>query len=143
MYMDNRDDQNDLFQEIVFQAWKSYNNFEGKSEFSTWLYRIAINTAMVYLKKEKKRSSITTIHPLENLDIKQETYNEEVDADLHLMYTCIQKLNPIDKALIFYFLENYSGKQMAEQLGISEANTRVKLNRAKLRLKELIGKTKT
>lgn len=66
-----------------------------------------------------------------------------MDADLHLMYTCIQKLNPIDKALIFYFLENYSGKQTAEQLGISEANTRVKLNRAKFRLKELIEKTKT
>ena len=55
MYMDNFDDQKDLFQEITFQAWKAFPKFEGRSEFSTWLYRIALNTAITFLKSEKKR----------------------------------------------------------------------------------------
>ena len=142
MYMDNTDDQNDLFQEIVYQAWKSFSNFEGKSEFSTWLYRVAINTAMVYLKKEKQRS-IVSHDDFERLPIRQEHYDDEVDSNIRLMYTCIQQLNPVDKALIFYFLEDYSGKEIAEQMGISEVNVRVKLNRAKGKLKELIDKNKT
>lgn len=56
MYMDDYDDQKDLFQEITFQAWKAFPNFRGESEFSTWLYRIALNTAIIFLKYEKKRS---------------------------------------------------------------------------------------
>ena len=72
--------------------------------------------------------------------IKEDDYNLEDEQNLKLMYECIQKLNPIDKALIFYYLEDFSGKEMAEQMGISEANARVKLNRAKDKLKELISK---
>ena len=59
MYMDNFDDQKDLFQEITFQIWKAFPNFERRSKFSTWMYRIALNTAIVFLKSEKKRSFIT------------------------------------------------------------------------------------
>ena len=56
MYMDNSEDQNDLIQEIVFQLWKSYERFEGNSQFSTWMYRVSLNTALTYFKKEKKTS---------------------------------------------------------------------------------------
>ena len=139
MYMDNRDDQNDLFQEIVYQVWKSFPAFEGKSEFSTWLYRIALNTAIIFLKSEKKRGFIRN-DDVSVYKIKEEEYNYEDEQNLKLMYECIQQLNPIDKALIFYYLEDFSGKAMAEQMGISEGNARVKLNRAKEKLKELIHK---
>ncbi|MGZ5262219.1 MAG: RNA polymerase sigma factor [Kaistella sp.] len=138
MYMDNFDDQKDLFQEITFQVWKAYPTFEGRSEFSTWLYRIALNTAIVFLKSEKKRSFIQN-DEVENFKINQEDYSDVEELNLKKMYEAINRLNAIDKALIFYYLENYSGKQIAEQLGISEGNARVKLNRAKEKLKELIN----
>lgn len=139
MYMDNFDDQKDLFQEITFQVWKAYPSFEGRSAFSTWLYRIALNTAIVFLKSEKKRSFIQNGN-LDNFKIKSDDYNEEEEQKLKIMYAAINQLNAIDKALIFYYLEDFSGKEIALQLGISEVNARVKLNRAKDKLKEFIKK---
>ena len=138
MYMDNFDDQKDLFQEITFQVWKAYPTFEGRSAFSTWLYRIALNTAIIFLKSEKRRSFIQN-DEVENFQITQNDYNEEEELKLKKMYEAINQLNAIDKALIFYYLEDFSGKEIASQLGITEVNARVKLNRAKEKLKELIN----
>lgn len=142
MYMDNRDDQNDLYQEIVYQAWKSYSGFQKKSDFSTWLYRTALNTAIVFLRSEKKRNFIHS-QSIDNLAIHQESYNETEDKNMKLMYEAIHQLSPIDKALIFFYLEDFSGKEIANQLGLSEVNVRVKLNRAKAKLKEIITKQKS
>lgn len=138
MYMDDFDDQKDLFQEITFQVWKAYPTFEGRSEFSTWLYRIALNTAILFLKSEKRRSFIQN-NEVNNFKINQDEYDDEDEQKLKKMYEAINQLNAIDKALIFYYLENYSGKQIAEQMGISEVNARVKMNRAKEKLKQLIN----
>ncbi|KPE52671.1 RNA polymerase sigma factor [Chryseobacterium indologenes] len=142
MYMDNQDDQNDLYQEIIYQAWKSYSDFQRRSDFSTWLYRTALNTAIVFLRSEKKRSFIQN-QRVENIAIQQEPYNDTDDRNMKLMYEAIQQLSPIDKALIFYFLQDFPGKEIARQLGITEVNARVKMNRAKTKLKEIIEKKKT
>lgn len=138
MYMDDFDDQRDLFQEITYQVWKAYPTFEGRSEFSTWLYRIALNTAILFLKSEKRRSFIQN-NEVSNFKINQDEYDDEDEQKLKKMYEAINQLNAIDKALIFYYLENYSGNQIAEQMGISEVNARVKMNRAKEKLKQLIN----
>ena len=137
MYMDNSDDQKDLFQEITFQVWKAYPTFEGKSKFSTWLYRVALNTAIIFLKSEKRRSFINN-EEVENFTMQVEDYDDQDEKNISLMYKAIQQLNEIDKALIFYYLQNYSGREIAENLGISEVNARVKLNRAKDKLKNII-----
>ncbi|HAO28854.1 MAG TPA: RNA polymerase subunit sigma-70 [Chryseobacterium indologenes] len=142
MYMDNKDDQNDLYQEIIYQAWKSYGGFQKRSDFSTWLYRTALNTAIVFLRSEKKRSFIQNQN-VDGLSSQQEPYNDTDDVNMKLMYEAIHQLSPIDKALIFFFLEDFPGKEMACQLGISEVNARVKLKRAKARLKEIIVKQRT
>ncbi|PTT77881.1 MULTISPECIES: RNA polymerase sigma factor [unclassified Chryseobacterium] len=139
MYMDNPDDQNDLYQEIIYQAWKSYSDFQKKSEFSTWLHRTALNTAIVFLRSEKKRSFIQN-QSIENLRVQQESYNDAEDRNMKMMYEAIHQLSPIDKALIFFYLEDFPGKEIARQLGITEVNARVKLNRAKTKLKEIIEK---
>ncbi len=139
MYMDNYDDQKDLFQEIMYQLWKAYPSFQGKSEFSTWMYRVALNTAIVFLKSEKKKEFISRDDNLQNIKIKDENNSEE-EHKIKLMYDAIHLLNPIDKALIFYYLEDYSGKQIAQQMGLSEVNVRVKLNRAKTKLSEIVKK---
>lgn len=140
MYMDRFDDQKDLFQEITYQVWKAYPTFEGRSEFSTWLYRIALNTAIIFLKSEKRRSFISNEN-IENFRIKNDEYNFEEEEKLKMMYGAIHQLNAIDKALIFYYLEDFSGREIALQLGITEGNARVKLNRAKEKLKLIIGKS--
>lgn len=138
MYMDNRDDQDDLFQEIICQLWKVYDTFRGESQFSTWMYRVAINTAIVFLKKEKRK--------VDKYDIpSQNIRDEDTDAalkesQLDHFYKAVQKLDKIDKAIIFYQLEGFSHREIGDNLGISEGNARVKLNRAKDKLKELIKK---
>ena len=137
MYMDHFDDQKDLFQEITFQVWKAYPSFKGKSQFSTWLYRVALNTAIVFLKSEKKRSFIKN-DEVDKFKIAADDYDDDQEMKLAKMYKAIQQLNEIDKALIFYYLQDYSGKEIAENMGITEVNARVKLNRAKEKLKQFI-----
>ena len=97
-----------------------------------------MNTAILFLKSEKRRSFIQN-NEVSNFKINQEEYDDEDEQKLKKMYEAINQLNAIDKALIFYYLENYSGKQIAEQMGISEVNARVKMNRAKEKLKQLIN----
>jgi RNA polymerase sigma-70 factor (ECF subfamily) len=139
MYMDHNDDREDLFQEITYQVWKAYSGFRGESEFSTWLYRIALNTAIVFLKSEKKRIFINN-EDFTEYKIIEDDYDIEKEEKLSAMYKAINQLNPIDKAFIFYYLEDFSGKQIADQMGISEGNVRVKMNRAKNKLKDILNK---
>jgi len=134
--MDNHDDQQDLFQEIVFQLWKSYDSFRNESQFSTWMYRVAINTAIVFLKKEKRK---VDKYEIVSENIKEEADDSEVkESQIEHFYKAVQKLEKIDKAIIFYQLEGFSHKEIGANLGISEGNARVKLNRAKEKLKEII-----
>lgn len=138
MYMDTPEDQNDLFQEITYQLWKAYPTFQEKSKFSTWMYRVALNTAIIFLKSEKKKQSLSSNQEIQNINISDEDNSEE-EYKIKIMYEAIHQLSPIDKALIFYYLEDYSGREMAEQLGLTEGNTRVKLNRAKQKLTEIVN----
>ncbi len=138
MYMDEKEDRDDLFQEITYQVWKAYPKFKGESEFSTWLYRIALNTAIIFLKNEKKRSFIAN-EDFTDYKIIQDEFDHEKEEKLSAMYKAIYQLNPIDKSFIFYYLEDFSGKEIAEQMGISEGNVRVKMNRAKNKLKEILN----
>ncbi|QOG03317.1 RNA polymerase sigma factor [Flavobacterium sp. MDT1-60] len=136
IYMDNRDDQQDLFQEIVCQLWKSYDTFRNESQFSTWMYRVAVNTAIVFLRKEKRK---VDKYEIASENIKDDEGDSHIkESQLDHFYKAVQKLEKIDKAIIFYQLEGFSHKEIGENLGISEGNARVKLNRAKEKLKEII-----
>jgi RNA polymerase sigma factor (sigma-70 family) len=138
MYMDNSDDQQDLFQEIVCQLWKSYESFRNESQFSTWMYRVAVNTAIVFLKKEKRK---VDRYEIASENVKEDEGDSHIkESQLDHFYKAVQKLEKIDKAIIFYQLEGFSHKEIGENLGISEGNARVKLNRAKEKLKEIIKK---
>jgi RNA polymerase sigma factor (sigma-70 family) len=136
MYMDNYDDQQDLFQEIVCQLWKSYDSFRNESQFSTWMYRVAVNTAIVFLKKEKRK---VDKYEITSGNIKDEEGDSVLkESQMDHFYKAVQKLEKIDKAIIFYQLEGFSHREIGDNLGISEGNARVKLNRAKEKLKEII-----
>lgn len=139
MYMDTSDDRKDLFQEIVLQLWKAYPGFKGNSKFSTWMYRVSLNTALVFLRKESRKVGQMELD--ENIEVAADTGDSrEQEERLALFYTAVQELNKIEKALIFLFLENQSHKDIAQNLGITEGNARVKLNRTKEKLQQIIKK---
>lgn len=139
MYEDNEEDQEELRQEIVYHLWKSYGDFEGRSSFSTWMYRVALNTALTQFKKESKRSQIEVSLNEEAFQLKSDYSNaEEKENQLAHFYKAVQELNKVEKALIFLYLEGLSHRDIASSLGITEGNTRVKLNRIKDKLQEII-----
>lgn len=130
-------DREDLFQEIVVQLWKAYPRFRGESKFSTWLYRIALNTAISGLRK--KRDHISSFEPEKiPTDIQEETYSHEKEIQLQQMYSGIRQLSEIERALVMLYLEDKSYEEMEEILGINQNNLRVKMNRIKEKLRKLI-----
>ena len=138
LYTNNEVEHEDLFQEISIQLWRSYNRFEGKSKFSTWMYRVGLNTAITLYRKEKKR--LNTQHLNDQFTaIPQEEYNAQVDEQMAWLYQKIKDFSEIDKALVLLYLEDKRYDEIAETLGISTGNARVKMNRIKERLKKMLG----
>ncbi|MDR2224254.1 MAG: sigma-70 family RNA polymerase sigma factor [Flavobacteriaceae bacterium] len=138
MYMDNWDDQEDLYQEIVLQLWKSYDKFQGNSQFSTWMYRVAVNTAITYFKKDKRVSNQLTSLSDKEGKLQEVEHETTIDNQVDYLYRAIYQLNDVEKALIFLYLEGFSHQEIGTNLGISEGNARVKLNRTKNKLQEII-----
>jgi len=138
LYTNNRDAHNDLFQEITIQLWKAYPKFRGDAKFSTWMYRVALNTAITLYRKSKRQ--VTT----QNYDsvifkIKADEYDPTEEKNLKLMYGAIKQLGDIDKALVFLYLEDKDYREISATLGISEVNARVKMNRIKTKLKTIVN----
>jgi len=137
IYTSDADAHKDLFQEMVIQLWRSYPQFKGASKFSTWAYRVCLNTA-ISLFRVKKRN-IQTLQWKESFN---QLHGEEYDADqeekLTFLYAAVRQLNDIEKALVYLYLEEKNYTEIAETLGISEGNARVKMNRIKTKLKLLI-----
>lgn len=128
----------DLFQEISIQLWKAYPKFRGEAKFSTWMYRVALNTAISLYRKKKRSIATSSITDFE-FKLSEDNYNNEAEEHLKLMYQAIKELNDIDKALVFLYLEDKNYKEISDTLGITEVNARVKMNRIKKKLKELIS----
>jgi RNA polymerase sigma factor (sigma-70 family) len=136
MYMDTEVDQEDLRQDIIFQLWKSIDKFKGDSQFSSWMYRVAINTSITFFKIDKRRPDQSEISP--NMDVVDDAEGEDKESQLAHFYRAVKTLNKIEKAIILLFIEGYSHNDIAKQLGLSCGNTRVKLNRTKQKIKKLI-----
>ena len=138
IYTTNQDQHNDLFQEIAIQLWKNYSKFRGEAKFSTWMYRVALNTA-ISLYRKSTRSIKTQDFSDVSFKIASNDYDDTQDQQLTALYNAIRNLNDIDKALIFLYLEDKPYKEIAIALGISEVNARVKMNRAKDKLKKILN----
>jgi RNA polymerase sigma-70 factor (ECF subfamily) len=122
----------DYFQEILIRLWKSYPSFKKQSEFSTWLYKVALNTAIDILRKQNIQPKHTELSK-EEYNIPESEYNIESD-NREVLYQAIDHLSDVEKAIIFLYLEDYNYKEIAEIIGISETNTGVKINRIKNQL---------
>jgi RNA polymerase sigma-70 factor (ECF subfamily) len=136
LYCFTEADRPDLFQEIVFQLWRSYPSFRGEARISTWLYRIALNTAISGLRK--KQSLIRTVDP-ERLptELQDIQYSAEKEEQVRLLYTAIEQLSEVERALTMLYLEDRSYQEMEEILGISQNNLRVKMNRIREKLRKI------
>lgn len=139
VYFDHPDDQEDLRQEIIYQLWHSFDKFRNESQFSTWMYRIAINTAILFFKKEKRRSN--SEQEFSQISEKYIEDSETDDEKLKLLYASFQQLDKIEKAIIFMYLEGMDHEKIAANLGITNVNARVKLHRTKEKIKSIIFKT--
>ena len=133
MYADNAADRQDLYQEIVLQVWQGYKNFRGDAKFSTWLYQVALNTAIAGLKREK-RSVLNTTADGRLPDIADINID---NTQLELLHTAINQLNEIEKAVVMLYLDNKSYDEMQDILGIPNGALRVKMTRIKEKLRTI------
>lgn len=137
MYCDFDDDRNDLFQEIVAQLWKSFPTFRSESKVSTWMYRVALNTAITSFKKNKRRPDQGRL-TFENFEIEDEKYDSETDENIKQLHRAVARLTGIEKSIVLLYLENKKYEEIAEITGITQNYVRVKMNRIKKKLKKLM-----
>lgn len=134
LYTNTKADRQDLFQEICLQLWKSYASFREEAGFNTWMYRVALNTAINNIRKNKKG---LVYEALKDNYIPQDPADDK--EHVKLLYQSISKLNRIDKAIILLWLEEKNYEEIASIMGITKSNISVKLVRIKRKLEELIN----
>ena len=137
IYCDHEDDRKDLFQEILIQLWKSYDKFREQSKFSTWMYRVAINTAITNFKKDAKTRKRTEIGKDLYL-LADEPYDSEREEHLNLLHDAINQLTGIEKSITLLYLEDKPYEEISEITGISQNYVRVKMNRIKKKLESFV-----
>ena len=141
VYAWNSADQDDLYQEILFQIWRALPGLREKQFANTWLYRVAINTAISFVRKRASRAD-RVVH-FEHADLtraieSRQATEENTDDRMANLYTAIYKLDPLEKALVTLFLEDFTYEQIAEATGITANNVGVMLHRAKKKLSSLM-----
>lgn len=136
LYTDVREDKEDLFQEILYQCWKSYPNFRKESKFTTWVYKLSLNTALVYRSKStRKKKLLYTTDDLSSLP--EEGF--EIQQTDHAFLDMIKRLHKVERMIITLHLEGYSNIEISQMIGLSKENTAVRIHRIK---KVLIEKLK-
>lgn len=135
-YCSGKNDRDDLAQEIIYNLWKSFDNFNAAFKFSTWMYRIALNIAISFYRREKKFKNHNPV--LEGLIVFEETPEDktEVEKNLQLLDVFISELKEIDRAIILLYLDDKSHKEISEITGFTETNVATKINRIKDRLRK-------
>lgn len=135
LYRDNVEDREDLFQEIIYQVWKAYPSFKGQAVISTWIYRIALNTAMATYRKKKPQVSYVESLP----DFAEEPPDDRRADRLEQLYKAIKQLNDVEKAIITLYLDELNYQQIAAITGITENNVGVRINRIKHKMQQFLN----
>jgi len=135
LYTRTPDDRQDLFQEIVMQLWKAFPAFRGDAKFTTWLYRVSLNTAITHLRKQKTFPG-TGLLPIDSaIEMPAQEHDERWDE----MHKAIEQLNHVEKAIVMLYMEDKTYNEMEEIIGISTGGIRVKMSRIKKKLREIIN----
>ena len=136
MYCDKEECRHDLFQDILVQLWQSFSSFNYKSKFSTWMYRVALNTAIAQFRKNKKNHEDCVPEIPANIP-EDETYAEKEDRRA-LVQKAISKLNKAEKAIIILYMDDYPYEEISEITGMTISNVGVKINRIKTKLQKIL-----
>lgn len=135
LYRHTEQDREDLFQEIVFQLWKSISSFDERSKFSTWMYRVSLNTAIAGFRKRKPDIRWMPAVPDHSDAVAEDNWQRDQ------FFNALRKLTDDEKAIIALFLEDLSYREIAEIIGISENNVGVKISRIKTKIQKLINQS--
>ena len=138
IYSNNSEDQKDLYQEIVYQLWKSYSSFKGDSKVSTWMYRVALNTAISHLKKEKRKGHQVDLEKV--LRDRIEHVDTIMEERIALLYAHIKNLSIVERGIILLYLEDKNYEEIASITGFSSTNIGTRINRIKQKLKAQVKK---
>ncbi len=141
-YCRNIEDRKDLVQEIILQLWKSFDNYNEKFKLSTWIYRISLNVAISFYRKENSRKRISNPLTTDILDFSETEIADEKDTNLEILNQIISELNDLNKALMLLYLEEKSYKEISEIIGITETNVATKIGRIKNKLKKEFNQLK-
>ena len=133
LFSKEQDEVNDLFQETLINLWRGFDGFQGKCDVKTWIWRVSLNTCLTYERKKKRR--VDTV-PL-TMDINLFTDTDDDTQQVQMLYRRINKLGPLDKAIVLLWLENLSYDEIGHIIGISTKNVSVKLVRIKEQLKKM------
>ncbi|MEK6154706.1 sigma-70 family RNA polymerase sigma factor [Flavobacteriaceae bacterium 3-367] len=137
LYTNSQVDAQDLRQEMIYQLWRSFGSFSGRSKFSTWMYRVALNTAMVYIKK-KKRTITSGIEIDEKLFQRTDVSDNTEEQQIEKLYETIKRLNNLERGIIMLYLENKSYDEIGEIIGFTTTNVGTRISRIKEKLKKLM-----
>jgi len=135
LYAGNETDREDLYQEIIAQLWKAYPKFRGDAKFSTWLYQVALNTAITSLRKEKRSLLVHTDDG--SLPDRSDQDTDRSHEQLEILNNAITQLNAIEKALVMLYLDDKTYEEMENIMGIAGGTLRVKMTRIKEKLKKI------
>lgn len=138
-YCNNSENRKDLEQEILLQLWKSFKKFDGRVKISTWIYRIALNTAISFYRTDCKVNAKTVPIDASIISLSCLEENPELNENISILYQLIEKLDEFDKALMLLYLDNNKYLDIADILGISETNVATKISRIKKILKKQIS----
>ena len=141
-YERNQSERDDLFQEIQINIWKNLDKFEGRSLISTWIYRIAVNTSLLHVKRSARKKLMYSDTDINNLNIPEtDTIDEKIKtgSDIEKLFECINKLKEVDRLIISMVLDDLSYKEIAEVTGMTTSNIGVKINRIKKELAKMMG----
>lgn len=135
LYCKDKEDRKDLAQEIILKLWKSFDNYNNQFKHSTWIYRVSLNTAISFYRKEKLRQKITAPFCESIFNTAELAENKHTEQSILLLNQFIYELKELDKALMLLYLEEKSQKEIAEIIGITETNVATKIGRLKAILK--------
>ncbi len=142
LYCDDEEHRKDLFQEILINLWKSYHTYRGDAQFSSWMYRVALNVSIQDFRKVKKRKLLM----LEAYEFDEQAHNrqyEHEDQQFKAMYQAIGQLDKLDKAIVLLHLEEHSNEEIGQIVGITTNYVRVKMNRIKKKIYKKLNNKET
>ncbi|MGW8316453.1 MAG: RNA polymerase sigma factor [Bacteroidales bacterium] len=135
-YTGTSQDREDLINDMTFELWKAYPGFKGRSKVSTWMYRVALNTALNYKRNSRKKPDFL----MEAIEISRDAPSPESDTDpqVELLYDCIAELDEFNKAIILLYLDGYRHEEIAGITGITKTNVGTRISRIKEQLRILV-----